>query len=101
MTYGVNDGRRVFCPKHEEFHPADERCRWCEPPVMSEVEAWIRVVRMHQYLATTNIIPPHTLEDLRGRSPEETKRRILARRGVWWAVPRDIVNRALEILEGK
>lgn len=102
MAYGVNDGRRVFCAKHEEFHPANESCRWCEPPVvsLSDAEAWFRVIKMHKYLASTNL-PPHALEDLLGCSPEETKHRLYARRGVWRAVPFEVVKRALEILEGK
>ena len=29
--YGVNDIARTMCPKHQEFHPANELCWLCAP----------------------------------------------------------------------
>lgn len=28
--YGVNESRKLFCKKHQEFHPSNESCRWCD-----------------------------------------------------------------------
>lgn len=31
IKYGPQKSQLVFCDKHEEFHPAHEACRWCDP----------------------------------------------------------------------
>ncbi len=31
VRYGKQYSQLIFCKKHEEFYPGNERCRWCDP----------------------------------------------------------------------
>lgn len=34
---GVNNAAKVFCKKHDQFHPEDETCKYCvEPDIADE-----------------------------------------------------------------
>ena len=34
--YGINDARKVFCSKHELFHPSNEKCTYCDVPDLAK-----------------------------------------------------------------